>query len=372
MSVALRGNLKDFGIAEVFQLIGQQGKTGVLEVTSDDARVQLRFDGGRVVSATPIGVHEHFALGEMLVRCGLVTREQLEGLEPERASTSTPLPRLLFQAGIVSVPEIEEIEELLTRETIFQLLRWQGGSFHFSAQEVEHEREPGTLLGAEQILIDGLRMVDEFRAFRALVPSDETVFQRSGPFERWRDAALDASSRQIAASERVYLLVDGRLPVRRVIDLSRLGSFEATRILAELARAGALAPLKPEQLERTRRRRRVVAPPVSPLERVLAQGLPFALSGLLLLVALWTGRADPHESALAWRGPLAEARAGFALRRVRNALDAHRYAFGGAPGRLEELERQGFLARDALTPAEGGSYYYAADARGAVVLAPER
>ena len=28
VAVALRGNLKDFGIADVFQLIGQQRKTG--------------------------------------------------------------------------------------------------------------------------------------------------------------------------------------------------------------------------------------------------------------------------------------------------------------------------------------------------------
>ncbi len=31
MAVALRGNLQDFGIAEVFQLIGQQRKTGMLK-----------------------------------------------------------------------------------------------------------------------------------------------------------------------------------------------------------------------------------------------------------------------------------------------------------------------------------------------------
>ena len=54
MSVALRGNLRDFGIADVFQLIGQQRKTVVLEFTSDaGVRVQLRFDCGNVVSAAP-------------------------------------------------------------------------------------------------------------------------------------------------------------------------------------------------------------------------------------------------------------------------------------------------------------------------------
>ncbi len=44
MSVALRGNLQDFGIADIFQLIGQQRKTGILEFKDGQESVQLRFD----------------------------------------------------------------------------------------------------------------------------------------------------------------------------------------------------------------------------------------------------------------------------------------------------------------------------------------
>ena len=43
----------DFGIADVFQLIGQQRKTGILELTGSSTRVQLVFDNGLVVSAAP-------------------------------------------------------------------------------------------------------------------------------------------------------------------------------------------------------------------------------------------------------------------------------------------------------------------------------
>jgi hypothetical protein len=341
-------------------------------VTAEETRIQLRFDGGRVVSATPVGVHDHAALGELLVRCGLLTRESLEAVETERLGSGEPLPRILFQQRLLSVPEIEEIEGLLTRETIFQLLRWQRGSFHFSAQPVEHEREPGTLLGAEQILMDGLRMIDEYRSFAGVVAGGESVFQRVAPFERWREAAVDAPSRRIAATERVYLLVDGRLPVRRVIDLSRLGTFEATRLLADLTRSGVIARISSEQLERTRRRRRIVAPPPSTVERLAAQGLPYALACLLLAAAFWNAGPTPHERAAAWREPVLEARTGYALRRVRNAVDAHRYALGKWPARLPELAAKGFLPPDALTPEQGATYYYARDAQGAAVLAPER
>ena len=63
MSVALHGNLKDFGIAEVFQLIGQQCKTGLLEISGDTQKVQLAFDEGRVVWASPVGNSEFAVLG---------------------------------------------------------------------------------------------------------------------------------------------------------------------------------------------------------------------------------------------------------------------------------------------------------------------
>ncbi|MCP4038759.1 MAG: DUF4388 domain-containing protein, partial [bacterium] len=44
MGVALNGNLQDFGIAEVFQLIGQQRKTGMLNISHAGREVCLAFD----------------------------------------------------------------------------------------------------------------------------------------------------------------------------------------------------------------------------------------------------------------------------------------------------------------------------------------
>ena len=55
MSVSLRGNLEDFGIGEIFQLIGQQRKTGILEFSSKRVQIRIRFDRGAVVSAAPVG-----------------------------------------------------------------------------------------------------------------------------------------------------------------------------------------------------------------------------------------------------------------------------------------------------------------------------
>ena len=49
--MALAGTLKDFGIADILQLIGQQQKTGVLHLRSKDQEVKVGFKDGAIVSA---------------------------------------------------------------------------------------------------------------------------------------------------------------------------------------------------------------------------------------------------------------------------------------------------------------------------------
>jgi len=383
LSVALRGNLQDFGVGEVFQLIGQQRKTGILEVSGDGERIQLSFDRGSVVSAAPVGSHEHAGLGEMLVRCGLLTPERLDELERERTTTLLPLPKLLVSKQVLGMPEIEQIEDLLTQETIFALLRRETGSFHFTAQPVVHEREAQRLLGAEQILMDGLRMVDEWRSFADALPSESTVFRRVASFEKFRAGAKGESAARLAAAERVFLLIDGRLSVRRVIDLSRLGTFEASRWIAQFSRSGFIVPVAQEEVERTRRQLQIAIPSPTRLRSHLALALPFAVAFAVLGVAAWNPR--PTREPLI-RAPLAEAQESFEVLRVRNALEAYHRAqvlvqeaqgvlAGDArdtwPESLDVLVRDGFLALDALTPMQAHPYYYAHRANGAELLGPE-
>ncbi len=369
MSVGLHGNLGDFGIAEVFQLIGQQRKTGVLELSRGDESVQFLFDRGAVVSAAPVGARPHAALGEMLVRCGQLTRERIDELHRECDAGALVLPRLAVAREWITPSELGEIENLLTRETFFAVLRWSDGSFRFGAREVEHPRRFGDLLGAEQILMDGLRMMDEWQSFSELVPSEDLVFRRSAGFEAYRSRLETVAGPQRSQAERVFALLDGRLAVRRIIDLSRLGTFDATRILAGLRAADAIEPI-----EEAGGQRRRVAPRISGLSRRQVWGwlgglLPLSL--LLLVAFASLNRIQPAASVgfEIRRDAFATARAVYQARRIRHALEDHRMAAGRLPRDLAELRS---LPPGALAAPGGRPYYYAPRDAGAVLLAPER
>jgi len=373
MSVALRGNLKDFGIADVFQLIGQQRKTGILDFTgADGGQVQLRFDRGAVVSAAPAESKTHESLGDMLVRCGCLTRAQVDALHAECEPSGQSLPRLAIARDWIDGEEIEKIEDLLTRETIFEVLRWSDGSFDFHAQKVFHRRAFETLLGAEQILMDGLRMVDEWQSFSDLIPSEDTVFQRVGRFETYRDQAVAKGVRHVAHAERVFHLIDGRLKVRRIIDLSRLGSFDATRALAALHEAGLVAPLDAGSLQKLRRRPRPKVLPRTDARGWVATLVPLAMLGLVAFAIHW--RNVPPAPGL-FAIPLSAldlARDDYATLRVRHALEAFRFGGGRWPERLAQLSDRGILSSGELASNQGRPYYYVERAEGAVLLAPER
>lgn len=375
MSVALRGNLEDFGIADVFQLIGQQRKSGVLEFTGETGHVQLRFDGGLVVSASPVGGRAEEALGNMLVRCGLLTRQKADRLESECDAAAQTVPRLAVSRGWLTQEDLERIEDLLTRETFFDVLRWKRGAFDFRSVPVEHVRRTDSLLGAEQLLMDGLRMIDEWHSFSERVPSEDTVFQRCAGFEEYRRRSqLDGD--QLVAAERVYQLVDGRIPVRRIVDLSLLGTFDAVRLLADLRRAEVIEPMDEEMLKRLKSRGVRVS-----LDGGQAAGAILALLciGLLGAVSFAALRGlpiadadDPLPGYALERRAVDSVRAAYGTRRVRHAVETHRFLEGRWPDGVGELETKGLLQRDALARGGGRPYYYRMLDEGVLLLAPER
>ena len=375
MSVALNGNLRDFGIAEVFQLIGQQRKTGRLVVGEGEGSIFLAFDEGRVVRGGPATAQsDSVTLGHQLVRSGFLTREQLADLQSESERSARPLSDLLLATGLVDEETLEDIQHLLTRETVFNVIRRQDGNFNFSAEAIVHDTPPEKLLGAEQILMDGLRMLDEWQTFADVVPSEESVFRRIGSLESARALTKGDAGPRLGHAEKILGLIDGRLNVRRIIDLSRLGTFDATRALAELRQAGVI------DLGTAKKR---VARPAMPgrsngswipvLRVAFGALLPFLALGYMLILTLpgmnsagaRAGAAIPerHSEQMGRR---------FETELVRRLVEERMFETGAYPVALSEIEARVTEQSHSLTPLRLSAYYYAVRDDEVVLLPPVR
>jgi hypothetical protein len=377
MATSLRGDLRDFGIADVFQLIGQQRKTGVLEFNGDDQQIQIFFDQGAVVSAAPVGSWPDAAFGEMLMRCGLLSQERVDELRRECGASARTLSGVVTARGWLGEDELQKIEELLTRETIFSVLRWESGSFDFTAKEIEHDRSDSLLLGAEQILMDGLRMVDEWQSFAELVPSEDTVFRRLLSFEQFGERCSGETPGQLANAQRVFNLIDGRLPVRRIIDLSMLGTFDSVRALAQLHGSNVTetveieTPASSAEADRREARR---PPRLRLLSALASLALLAGVAGLLALDSDFiSGSSEaPDPFAIQRPGALEAARSTHAKHRIRHALETYWFAQGRWPTNLSEIVNGGFVSEMELASEDGHPYYFASRENGPWLLVPDR
>ena len=74
--MSLEGKLKDFGIADILQLLAQQQKTGLLLVERKTESAEIYFLNGLVIE-TRSSQHSD-RLGEMLIRGGYINRQQVD------------------------------------------------------------------------------------------------------------------------------------------------------------------------------------------------------------------------------------------------------------------------------------------------------
>ena len=83
--MALEGTIKDFGLPDIFQLIGLQRKTGILTLTSESESITVTFENGMVVMADSSSKRLEDRIGNVLVKQGKLSQDRLdEALEVQK------------------------------------------------------------------------------------------------------------------------------------------------------------------------------------------------------------------------------------------------------------------------------------------------
>jgi hypothetical protein len=334
--MSLEGVLSDFGVGEIFQLISQQRKTGRLEIRTPDASFEIFFARGDVVRARPAGATPDEALAAFLLRTGELSDATLADASRTQEETLDPLERVLIEHEHVREKELEELAKLLSDETIFELFLCDEGHFAFRALEQIDPAIGDRAQGAEGVLLDALRMRDEWERIRDVLPdfSGTLALARPGDLSAADLARLhEASGCPGPACAKLHGLIDGRLTVRRVIDLSRLGTFSAGRAIVALIGCGfaRIERKQPVAVEASHRG-------LPPWREHVLLALPSAAIVVAAVLLLLPGppRGVPVPAAA-----VADAAAAAERDRLRAALEAHRWATGAYPTSLEVLTEHG-------------------------------
>ena len=379
--MALNGTLRDFGIADILQLIAQQQKTGTLHLEAKDQEVHIGFQDGVIVQAESATRRKKDLFGTMLVRAEIITEQQLEEALETQKRTLQRLGDVLVSTGVITKERYRQMAQLQFNETLYRLFSWKSGTYAFEQEAVHYDPADVTPVRAESVLMEGFRMVDEWPVIRKRIPRYDMVFEKAKELPAARGELSDAGEERRGrgdfasfgeAERRIYALVTPVRDVRKLIDLSCLGEFETCKALCNLVNLEYLKALPalgdPDPLQDE----------VSVLDRVRGTLGRIAVSTVVLaglvLVAVssnlnpWSlsgsARTGFEESAV----QQAVARA--QVSRLEAALDVYRLERGEYPASLQALVDTSLVSASDLRYPWRDPYYYRRVAPQQFILLP--
>ncbi|MBI3540217.1 MAG: DUF4388 domain-containing protein, partial [Candidatus Eisenbacteria bacterium] len=321
--MALQGNLRDFSVSEILQLLGTQKKTGCLLLEKDAERCVVYVHDGRVVSAREPGMKRDDPLVEFLRTIQRFSDEQYRGLIAIHKETGRDLEDLILNGRYMDQEELAGYVERQILDTLLTLAHWEAGTYRFDPA-VTWTGARLVRLSAEGALIESARRVDEEKRFRTrFTDPHQLLGVRDLPDP---DASLSEEEREL------FGIIDGQHTVAEVVAAAALTEYEAHEAIHRLMEA--------EWVEFVGRRD-PGAPEPEAARTPVAQGLRFAREAVAVIVglaivagALAGGRWLARPSAAA-SGP--DVFAAAQIRDLRQVLELYRHEHGAYPERLDQL-----------------------------------
>jgi len=244
--MALRGNLKDFTLPDVFQLIAASKKTGVLRITGrDEAEGSVWFRDGDVFFAQSNWHHEK--IGDRLVAAQKITPSALaRALETRTAEPAgRRIGQILVDEGYITQGVLEAFVQEQIQDTVFDLMRWDDGEFDFEILPEVVDEDIGLTVSIENIIMEGSRRLEEWARIKKKVPSMDIVFRMAtAPGEGTYEISLKP------VEWNLLLLIDGTRTVSELARATGRTDFEVARIVYGLFSAGLLEVTPEDEVRR--------------------------------------------------------------------------------------------------------------------------
>jgi hypothetical protein len=221
----LDGALQEFGLVDLFHLLGRTGKSGCLRLVDEGREGRIYIRDGRVTFA--VADLRRIQFGARVLSAGLLSDEQIRGLP----GSEDPQRELLMRLASGDTAALEPVVREHVVDAVFSLMRLVEGEFHFEATPSEGA-QPVVALKAEDLVSECERRLGEWAGMLEHVPS------LSAPL------ALAPQAPEPAAAEvsltpdewRLLPLIDGRRSVDDLAELTGAGEYETCRLVAGLAR----------------------------------------------------------------------------------------------------------------------------------------
>ncbi len=250
--MALKGNLRDFSLYQLLNLINLAHKTGALTIrpapslngaNGHATPASLYFREGRLIHAAFEG--KPARLTDILVQVGRLTPEQAQIVRAHsRIDTDKELGLLLIHNGYLSQNDIIQGVRGYLLEMVYKLFSWNAGDFRFEPNQQPPEERITVPLSLENVILEGNRRQKESERLRDEIPSlDVPLRFAERPVANLRNINLTRQEWQVIS------FINSRNSIKQIGEYVGLDEFQMRRIVAGLKRNGLIEMAQPVQVE---------------------------------------------------------------------------------------------------------------------------
>jgi hypothetical protein len=184
----LTGTFSTMPFADLLQWIGDSRRSGIMQVALEFEERYIRFADGLIVA---YGSDDPMArdLGRLVLLRGLCDEASVLRAVEAQSASGMPLADTLVTSGAIDTARLEQAVHGHVEETVLGLFLWPDGRFTFSEalppDDVDHYMPPEYQLAepisTRQVLMEGMRRLDEWTRIVKVLPSDDVQLHALGP-----------------------------------------------------------------------------------------------------------------------------------------------------------------------------------------------
>ncbi|MDF1500627.1 MAG: DUF4388 domain-containing protein [Anaerolineales bacterium] len=238
--MALKGNLRDFSVTQLLNLINLARKTGTLTLEGPDAIAWVSFREGKLIYAQ-IG-NEDGSLTGILTKAGKISPKQAKVIRTHATEKSDKeLGLLLINAGYLSQQDILASLREYILNIVYQLFTWVEGLFRFDADVLPPDESITIRLDLENIIMEGTRHLQEYEMLKEEIPNLEmglTFVERPGA--NIRDVQLTVEEWKVVS------YINPKNTIRQIAKANKMNELDIRRVVYGLLQAGLVEIIRPE------------------------------------------------------------------------------------------------------------------------------
>ncbi len=238
--MALKGNLRDFSVTQLLNLVNVARKTGTLVVERSQEQIFVSFREGKLSFASNGASAAGLAM--VLYHAKKLNAAQVRAINEHSGGMSDKeLGLLLINSNYISQQEILSSLQAYYLGMVNRLFTWSEGLFRFDTELLPPKDKITVRISLENLIIEGTRRMREWEQLQGEIPSLEMALkfcQRQG---------VNLRNLSLSADEwKVISFINPKNTIHQIAKATNKNDLEIRRIVYSFIQAGLVEMIRPE------------------------------------------------------------------------------------------------------------------------------